>query len=354
MKKRLLTVICALLLLCGCTRTEKLQNIIPQETETPVSADTMTIEDKVAQMLIACCCGADMDPILDKHPGGILLFSVDFDDLSASEVKEKINGFTEGAVIKPYIAVDEEGGTVVRVSSHSALVPKKYESPRYYYTMGGISAIIDNTKEKSQLLRSLGINMNLAPVADISQDPNDFMYERSLGADAATTAEYVSAVVQTSQKHGIAACLKHFPGYGGNVDTHTGIAVDDRSLDRFRANDFLPFSSGIAAGCTAVLVSHNIITAVDDTEPASISPEIHNILRDELGFNGIIITDDMSMGAMEGYDNAYARAVLAGNDMLIVSDFQAAYNEILAAVEDGTIPTDMIDTAVNRIITMKK
>ncbi|MBR0366060.1 MAG: hypothetical protein IJH94_04590 [Clostridia bacterium] len=154
-------------------------------------------------------------------------------------------------------------------------------------------------------------------------------------------------------EHGIKSCLKHFPGYGGNLDTHTGIATDDRAVSQFYDNDFLPFKAGIDAGTDAVLVAHNIITDVDPSQPASISPAVHDILRTELGFGGIIMTDDMSMGAMAEYKEPYKKAVLAGNDMIIVSDPDTAYNEILNAVQSGEIPMDLIDAAVSRILAAK-
>ena len=119
--------------------------------------------------------------------------------------------------------------------------------------------------------------MNLAPVADVSTDPADFIYDRALGQDAQATADYVTDVVTAMRDCGIGSVLKHFPGYGSNVDTHTGIAVDQRPLEQFESADFLPFSAGMAAGngTTAVLVSHNIMTAVDESLPASLSPAVH-------------------------------------------------------------------------------
>lgn len=118
------------------------------------------------------------------------------------------------------------------------------------------------------------------------------MYPRAFGGSPQDTAQYVRTVVDVMEQNGIGSVLKHFPGYGSNVDTHTGIAIDERSLESFRQNDFLPFESGIEAGAPVILVSHNIINAVDSSRPASLSPAVHDILREELGFSGLIITDD--------------------------------------------------------------
>ena len=347
--KKLIPVILSVLLLSSC-------GSVPPQNEDKAArtpADGMTTEEKVGQLFMVRCDSSNMDSVLEKQPGGIVMFAVDFENLSENDVKKKIKGYKKSCDIEPIIAVDEEGGTVVRVSSNPMLAPEKYKSPQFYYNEGGIEGTVQNTVEKSQLLSELGITMNLAPVADVSTDPSDFIYDRSLGQDAQTTAEYIAAVTSAAKNEGIMSCLKHFPGYGNNADTHTGIAIDNRSLDSFRANDFLPFESGIAAGAASVLVSHNIITAADPEEPASISPQIHSILRDELGFSGIIMTDDMSMQAMAEYETPYTRAVLAGNDMIIVSDFETAYSEVLAAVKSGEIPPQTLDKAVERILRVK-
>ena len=150
--------------------------------------------------------------------------------------------------------------------------------------------------------------------------------------------------------------LKHFPGYGSNVDTHTGIAIDARPIETFRSSDFLPFEAGIDAGAQSILVSHNIVQCMDGELPASLSPAVHDILRDELGFEGVIMTDDLIMEAITEYtggENAAVLAVQAGNDMLVSSDFVTQYNAVLAAVQDGTISEDHIRESAIRVIRWK-
>ena len=148
-------------------------------------------------------------------------------------------------------------------------------------------------------------------MADVSTDPADFIYDRSFGQDAQATAEYVQEVVEsvnlvsvqdpafTGPYYKIGCVLKHFPGYGNNVDTHTGIAIDERPYEQFVAGDFLPFQAGIKAGAGSVLVSHNVVTCMDESLPASLSPEVHRVLREELDFDGVILTDDLAMDAVE-------------------------------------------------------
>lgn len=350
--KRILISFMSLLLLCGCN------NALTDNPEPTINPDrppseSLTLEEKVGQLFMVRCDSVTADSIKNLQPGGIIMFASDFDGLTKAEVQAKINEFNDMLRIKPYIAVDEEGGTVVRVSSNPGLAPEKYESPQFYYNKGGIELVLENAAEKSDLLTSLGINMNLAPVADVSEDPSHFIYDRTLGKDAEETAAYIEKVVGVMAEHNIASCLKHFPGYGGNVDTHTLVAVDNRPLSEFRTKDFLPFMAGIRAGADCVLVSHNIITNVDPDMPATLSKPIHDILRDELAFRGIIITDDMAMAAASGYTEPYKTAILAGNDMVIVTDFVAAYNEVLNAVKNGEIPEETIDKAVNRIMQAK-
>ena len=147
-------------------------------------------------------------------------------------------------------------------------------------------------------------------------------------------------MVEAMEAAGISSCLKHFPGYGGNADTHTGTAVDDRSLDTFRQEDFLPFQAGIDAGADAVLVSHNIVTAMDPDRPASLSPEVHRLLREELGFTGIVLTDALEMDAIQNFSGAENPAVLAlqaGNDLILYRDGAAAYHALEDAWNAGTI-----------------
>lgn len=337
---------------CSADTPKDIPNADLSASAAPKS-DDMSLEEKIGQMFFVRCDNENIDNILSKSPAGLVMFANDFKDLTKDEVIEKISSYQKKSKIPLIIGVDEEGGTVVRVSSNPNLSDEKYKSPQEYYNEGGIEKIRENTVIKSKLLTSLGINMNLAPVCDVSTCEEDFIYDRSLGKDALTTSEYVSEVVKTMNEIGIASCLKHFPGYGNNVDTHTGIAIDNRQYEEFTKNDFLPFSAGIEAGADAVLVSHNIVNCMDSQVPASISPAVHEILRNSLGFNGIIMTDDMSMDAMKDYGTPYVKAVNAGNDLIIVTDFDLAYDEVLTAVKSGKIDENTINTAVERIIEWK-
>ena len=329
----------------------------PEEKFISEQLSAMTLEEKVGQLFFVHCPAENAaEDAANYHLGGILLFGRDFKDKSAEEIQANIASYQAAASLPLFIGVDEEGGSVCRVSSQKQLRSTRYRSPQKLYKTGGLDAVLAEDAERNALLSSFGINVNFAPVADISTNPNDFIYDRSLGQDAATTAHIIEAVVTQMGQQNMGSVLKHFPGYGNNVDTHTGIAVDERSLDSFRTNDFLPFAAGIEAGAPFVLVSHNIIKAAGDDLPASLSPAVHELLRAELDFSGIILTDDLAMEAVEAYaeDGSVAvLAVLAGNDMIVTADYHNQIPLVLEAVENGTITEGQLDAAVTRILLTK-
>ncbi len=322
----------------------------------------MTLEEKVGQMFFVRCPDVQAaEKVSEYHLGGYLLFGRDFqtstgDWLTAEAFTANVAAYQAAAEIPLLIGVDEEGGTVARATRNPNLFSAKRQSPQAVYAQGGMEAVLEDTRQVNQGLLSYGINVNFAPVADVSTDSSDFIYDRSFGQDAAATADYVSQVVTEMDTVGIGSVLKHFPGYGSNTDTHTGVAIDERPWETFVNEDFLPFQAGIDAGADCVLVSHNVVTCMDDTLPASLSPEVHQVLREELGFTGVVLTDDLAMDAVEAYaeDGSVAvLAVLAGNDMIVTTDFTTQIPQVIAAVEDGTIDEGLIDQAVSRVLGWK-
>lgn len=320
--------------------------------------DEMTLEEKIGQMFFVRYPGdetAEADAALYSL-GGYILFGNDFKDKTTADVTAQIQKCQEASHIPMLIGVDEEGGTVNRVSKYTAFRSEPFKSPQELFSEGGYGLIAEDTSEKCSLLSSLGINVNLAPVCDVSEDSSAFIHDRTFGADASATSEYVKTVVSVMAENKMGSVLKHFPGYGDNGDTHTDIITDNRPLDVFKGNDFLPFKAGIAAGADVVMVSHNIVTSVDSTYPSSLSPEIHRILREELGFNGVIMTDDLSMEAITKYTDGGSDAVLAvvaGNDLLCVTDYKTQLPAVIDAVKNGEISEDAINQSAKRIIQMK-
>ncbi|MBR2742751.1 MAG: beta-hexosaminidase [Clostridia bacterium] len=319
--------------------------------------DSMTTEERAAQIfLVRFDRGAAQELTSEYCPGGYILFGKDFENETPDSIRELTSSLQADAKIPLILGVDEEGGTVVRVSRWEAFRPERFKSPQTLYQEGGLELIASDAKEKSELLLSLGLNMNLAPVCDVSVDPSDFMYDRAFGKDAPETAEFVSTVCTEMKKAGILSVLKHFPGYGGNVDTHTGLSVDDRPYEWFVNGDFLPFKAGADAGADFIMVSHNSVLCMDEEYPASLSKNVHDILRSELSFDGAIITDDLVMGAIGEFaspEEAAVLAVNAGNDMLISSDFETQYNAVTDAVNNGTISEDRLYDAALHVVKAK-
>ena len=372
MKKLIIVLFIVMLICTGCGKEEKktvLQDKVwPEEVlddlffdyyqEASEVMEKMTLEEKVGQLfLVRYDVWSAKEQIKNYYPGGYVLFAKDFEDHTKATIKNELDNNQKLSKIPLTFAVDEEGGYVTRVSRFSQFRSEKFQSNQYYYNLGGYEKLKEIEEEKAKLLLSLGLNMNLAPVADVSTNVNDFIHIRTFGKDAKETSTFISNMVGYAKDSGISSCLKHFPGYGNNVDTHTGSAYDKRSYETFTNSDYLPFISGIKAGVPSIMVSHNVMESVDSTFPASLSKKvITGELRDKLNFSGIVITDDLAMDAVKSYVTEGSAAVLAinaGNDMIITSDFETMYKEVINAVNSGIIEQETINNAVRRIIAWK-
>ncbi|MBR3269305.1 MAG: beta-hexosaminidase [Oscillospiraceae bacterium] len=389
----LLFPIVLLLLFCGCVSMEKIDPyqdsspsgiILPDgaaitssETTTEATTTTttnaytppddaqlrsvlegMSVRQKAAQMILV----STNDEVFAREcasegAGGLCLFAAAFEKKDVEQVQAMTSGFQKAASVPLLISVDEEGGTVNRVSLNPKLRQSKFKSPKELYKEGGWGAIRKDTEEKAALLLTLGINSNLAPVCDIPITQRDYIAPRSFSTDTTETVSYVMSVVATMRDMRIGSTLKHFPGYGGSSDTHKGVGRDNRELSEFQQKDFKPFRAGIENGANSVMVSHNIVKCMDPDRPASLSPAVHRILREELQFRGVIISDDLGMKAITQYtdgQNPAVAAVLAGNDLLCYSDFKASVDAIESAVIAGEIEESRLDASVLRILYWKK
>ena len=398
MKRRLFAALLFMLLLTGCggktvppppeepdippAEAPEAPPEEPQEPEPPEDPEEaallalledMTLEEKTGQLFFVRCPAENaLEDVTTYHLGGYLLFSRDTQDKTANDLIQTIASWQSQAVeydtgIPMLIGVDEEGGTVVRVSSNPHLRSKKFSSPGKLWKQG-LDALLRETREKSILLKSLGFNVNLAPVADVSTNSGDFIYDRTTGMDAEETADYTARVTEAQSFYGLGSVLKHFPGYGNNKDTHTGVAVDERSMEKFLEQDFLPFQAGIAVEETvwpsgelrrlrpAVLVSHNIVNCMDPNLPASLSPEVHRILREDLGFDGVVMTDDLAMDAVSAYaagGNVAVMSIQAGNDLVVTTDYRTQIPRVIQAVRDGALEEEAVDAACLRVLRWK-
>ncbi len=378
----LMQVVILVVLLCSCnngnsemSQTETTENTthaisIVETTQPATKSETeiidgkienilsdMTLEEKVGQMFYVRCPDVDAIETINKYNlGGYILFGRDFEGKTKEEITSTIESYQSASKIPMIIGVDEEGGTVVRVSSNPNLRNEPFLSPSDTYYEGGWTGIETTESEKADLLLSLGINVNMAPVCDITSDPNAFMYYRSFSEHTENQSRYVDTVVKICKDKKLGTVLKHFPGYGNNSDTHTGIAYDNREYSEFVEKDLVPFETGIISGADCVLMAHNIVNCMDSEYPASLSLKVHEILRNQLAFNGVIMTDDLSMDAITEYTGADTAAVFAaknGNDMLCCTDVEVQYPAVLNAVKNGEISTEQIDMSVRRILRWK-
>lgn len=320
------------------------------------TVDEMSIEEKVGQLFLVRYNYEDTKYLSNFNPGGYILFAKDFENHTKESIKNELAEVNKMNKYPLILGVDEEGGFVTRVSRFKQFRDEKFKAPKDYYLDGGYELLERTEKEKAKLLKEIGLNLNLAPVADVSTNENDFIYSRTFGSGAVDTAEFVKRMVGYANTNKINSCLKHFPGYGNNVDTHTGIAIDERSYDNFKKNDFVPFEAGIEAKVPSILIAHNVVKSMDSEYPASLSKKVINELRNTLKFTGIIMTDDLAMEAVKTYvedGKSATLAINAGNDMIITSDFVTMYKEVLKSVEDKDISIETINKAVIRIIAWK-
>ena len=318
----------------------------------------MTLEEKVGQMFLSSYPGywTAANQVNSNCPAGYVLFAADFQYQTPYSITNDLNNLKSNSKYGLLLGADEEGGDIVRVSMFSAFRAFRFQSPQALFNQGGLQAIFDEAQEKALLLKSIGLNYNLAPVVDMPKNPYSYIYGRTLGQDAQTTAEFAAGVVNIMNSNGMLATLKHFPGYGDNVDTHVGVAVDYRDRSTFDNEDLVPFVSGIQAGAPMIMVNHNIIMCMDGSKPASLSEEVHRVLREDLGFTGLIVTDGLTMGAVSQYASngqAAVQAVLCGNDLIATTDYVNQSQEVLNAVYDGRIPEIMVNDAVRRVLACK-
>lgn len=311
---------------------------------------TLSLDEKIGQLLLARYPGSNDG---NKYNlAGYVFYEKDFKDKDTSAVLDMMNKANTGVKVPILTAVDEEGGNVVRISSNSKLASSRFRSPKELYDEGGFALIKDDTVNKSKLLESLGLNVNLAPVVDIATDTNSYIYPRTIGYGVDITSQYASTVIEAAKSTHVSYTLKHFPGYGDNTDTHSSKAIDDSSYEEIINKNIIPFKSGIDVGAEAVLVGHTIFNAIENV-PATLSASVHNLLRSNLGFTGIIMTDDLDMGATKDIDNRYIGSLLAGNNLLIVTEYEEAFNEIKQGVKDGNISEDYINELAFKVLAWK-
>lgn len=384
LKKRIrsLAVLLGAALLLGCvgcgtnSDTGSASQNTPDKTdEVQRIVDAMSLEDKVAQLFLvkpeaivdigtATAAGESTKQAIDKTPvGGFVYFS---DNLqSEQQVQEMLGNVQKYSKdrtgLPAFLGVDEEGGTVARIAG----------SGRFDVTdvgnMSDIGASGDVQKAKQAgetigtYLSELGFNLDFAPDADVLTNPeNTVVKKRSFGSDPQVVSDMSLAVAQGLAQHQIHSVYKHFPGHGATEgDTHKGYAYTNKTLDELKQSELVPFAHAIENGAEFIMAAHiSVPNITNDDTPTSLSKTmITDVLRGQMGYDGIVVTDAMNMGAVtEQYTSAQAavKALQAGADIILMPEnFQEAYQGVLDAVKSGELTEQQIDTAVTRIVKVK-
>ena len=337
--------------------------------------DDMTLEEKVCQLFMitpealtgvetATQAGQATQKAYDKYPvGGIIYFSKNLKnpDQTKSMLAKTQEYAQERTCIPVFLSVDEEGGQVARVGRNSAFGVEKIGNMSDVGAGGDTQEAYRIGTVIGSYLKDLGVNMDAAPDTDVLTNPqNEVVKYRSFGSDPQLVAEMAEAELKGLNEEGIIGMYKHFPGHGGTTaDSHEGYVYVDDTLEELENGAFVPFKDGIANDIRVIMVSHIAAPNVTgDNTPATLSKKLTtDILREDLGFDGMVITDALNMGAITeqyGSANAAVAALNAGADMLLMpADFQSAYKGVLDAVADGTLTEERIDESVARILEVK-
>ena len=333
-----------------------------------VQIESMPLEDKVAGLFIvtpeaitgvntAIRAGDGTKDALKQYAvGGLIYFKQNIK--SEEQLTEMLSNTALYSRYPVFLAVDEEGGTVSRIAE--AGLAENVGTAKDIGATGDANNAYAAGQSIAEYLVPLGFNVDFAPVADLENMEGSYITGRSFSGDSEVAAAMVASMTAGLQENGVSACLKHFPGLGHSVeDTHIAMAVTDRTAEQFRAEEFAVFSAGIEAGADFVMMGHISAPGLTgDNTPCTLSEAVvTDILREELGFRGVIITDAMNMGAITEYyqaDEAAILALRAGCDMILMpDDFELAYKGVLEAVQNGTISEERINDSLRRIYRIK-
>ena len=345
----------------------------PEPTPTPDPVLTraeellagMSLREKLCQLMIVrpevltgespvTAAGETTRLALEQYPVGGLIYSVD-NLVTQEQTREMIENTQSYSKIPLIISADEEGGNVGRLMYKLGTT---FIHSMYSYKDMGEDTAYQNALTIGTDMVSCLFNTDFAPVADVWTNPaNTVIGDRAYSDEFGQASELVAAAVRGFTESGVICCVKHFPGHGDtSTDTHEGAAVVDKSLEELRGGEFLPFEAGIEAGVDMVMVGHITVTAVDD-EPATISHEvITGLLREELGWDGVVVTDSLDMGALAGYEigEVCVKYLKAGGDIMLgIPNLAAALTALETAVTEGRLTEQRIDESALRVLMLK-
>lgn len=345
------------------------------EEKAKAMAAAMTLEQKAAQIFFitpegltgvdtATVMGSLTEAALQQYPvGGLVYFGKNL--VSPEQTRDmltKTQDYMCGLQGFPiFLGVDEEGGRVLRVGAKSAFGVERIEAMGKLAQQQDTQVIFNAGNTIGAYLADLGFNLDFAPDADVlTNENNQVIGDRSFGTDPQTVADMAWSFVQGLHANNVLAAYKHFPGHGGTTeDSHTGYAFSYKTLEELKSVDLVPFQSGSDQGVDFIMVAHISVPEVNGSDiPASLSETlVTDVLREQMGYEGIIITDSLSMGAIANYYTSAQSAVLAfsaGCDMLLMpGNFQEAYTAVLEAVRNGTISEERLEESVYRILLAK-
>lgn len=384
LKKRIrsLAVLLGVALLLGCvgcgtnSDTGSASQNTPDKTdEVQRIVDAMSLEDKVAQLFLvkpeaivdigtATEAGESTKQAIDKTPvGGFVYFSDNLQsEQQVQEMLSNVQKYSKDRTGLPaFLSVDEEGGTVARVAGSGRFDVTNVGNMADIGASGDVQQARQAGETIGTYLSELGFNLDFAPDADVLTNPeNTVVKKRSFGSDPQVVSDMSLAVAQGLAQHQIHSVYKHFPGHGATEgDTHKGYAYTNKTLDELKQSELIPFAHAIENGAEFIMAAHiSVPNITNDDTPTSLSKTmITDVLREQMGYDGIVVTDAMNMGAVtEQYTSAQAavKALQAGADIILMPEnFQEAYQGVLDAVKSGELTEQQIDTAVTRIVKVK-
>ena len=344
------------------------KNVDPEPISDPILEEisNMSLEEKVGQLVIVGIEGYDNDLntkkfIEEYHISGFILFQRNIKD--TNQMISLINSLKETNLtneIPLFLAIDEEGGRVSRLPGEFLKIPSSEVIGRLNisylsYELGNIVG---------EQLKSFGLNMNFAPVLDISSNPdNPVIGDRSFGNDPKLVSDLGIQTMKGLQDQSIISVVKHFPGHGDTeVDSHLGLPVLMHDLNRLKNFELIPFKAAIENHVDAIMMAHILLPQIDNHNPSTFSPKIiSELLREQMGFDGVVITDDLTMGAIvKNYNigEAAVKSIKAGSDLVLVCHDYAKQIEVLEALQEavrnGSIPVDRVNQSLYRVLKLKE
>lgn len=364
----LLVVLCiiAIVIYRGFEHKKIAHNSLENEDHINVFIDSMTIEEKIGQLIFAGIDGTTMTHetrqlIHDYKVGGIILFANNMTSHKQTiELLQQIKNANEQNKLPLFLGVDQEGGRVERLSEEIKKLPAamrvgEQDNPDLSFEFG---------KLLSQQVKLYGFNLNFAPVLDINSNPNNpVIGERSFGNTAEMVSQHGIKVMEGIQSENIIPVIKHFPGHGDtDTDSHFELPQVDKNLPELESQELIPFKRAIEAGADMIMTAHILLPHIDPDYPATLSKKvIHDLLREKLNFTGVIITDDMTMQGLTDHfeiGQAAVQSIQAGSDIILVAhEYEtifSVYDALKTAIENDEINEDRLDESLERIIKLKE